>query len=86
MIDRYIYFYNQKRIQLKTGEPAACATLLLLKLNISYQGSFLYCPHKIGQCNGMRGVCVYLKIFFSNVSVGLKILNGIGERYHGRNF
>ena len=21
MIDRYIYFYNQKRIQLKTGEP-----------------------------------------------------------------
>ena len=31
------------------------------------------------------GVCLPKNIF-SNVSVGLKILNGIGERYHGRNF
>lgn len=34
MIDRYIHFYNYERIH--------------LKLNISYQGSFLYCPHKLG--------------------------------------
>ncbi|WP_295629303.1 hypothetical protein, partial [uncultured Intestinimonas sp.] len=29
---------------------AASATPLLLKLNISYQGTFLYCPHIMGQC------------------------------------
>ncbi|MBS6218476.1 MAG: hypothetical protein KH704_16430, partial [Clostridiales bacterium] len=28
---------------------AACATPLLLKLDISYQGSFLYCLHNLGQ-------------------------------------
>ena len=45
MIDRYIYFYNHERIQLNTAD----ATPLQLKLNFSYQGLFLCCPHNLGQ-------------------------------------
>ena len=54
MIDRYIHFYNHERIQLKTGEAPLASTPLHLKLNFSYQGSFLYCPHKMGQFKKLR--------------------------------
>ena len=43
MIDRYIYFYNHERIQLKTGE-----TPLRLKFNISCQGLFFVLSTQLG--------------------------------------
>ena len=40
MIDRYIYFYNHERIQLKTGEASLARRLSTLILFLSCQGSF----------------------------------------------
>ena len=57
MIDRYIYFYNHERIQLNTAD----ATPLQLKLNFSYQGLFLCCPHNLGQLK-WRGRSFFLRM------------------------
>ena len=56
MIDRYIHFFITMSASVKDWRGAACATPLLLKLDISYQGSFLYCLHNLGQfTQGERG-------------------------------
>lgn len=39
----------------KDWRGAACAAPLHLKLNISYQGSFLYCLHNLGQFTNLSG-------------------------------
>ena len=49
MIDHYIHFYSHERILVKTGEAPLARRLSCQALNISYQGSFLYCPHNLGQ-------------------------------------
>ena len=48
MIDRYIYFYNHAH-PVKDWRGAAGTAPLRLKRNLSYQGPFWYCPHKMGQ-------------------------------------
>ena len=49
MIDRYIRFYSHERNPVKDWRGAAGATPLRLKLDFSYQGSFLCCPHNLGR-------------------------------------
>ena len=49
VIDNYIYFYNHQRIQLKTGVAP------LEMQYFSYQGSFLCCPHNLGQARRLSG-------------------------------
>ena len=38
-------------------------TPLHLKLNLSYQGLFLYCPHNLGQFMGLAGI--FIRVDFS---------------------
>ena len=54
LIDRYIYFYNHERIQIKNGSGTAVAAPLRLKLNILH-GGFLYCLHNLGRFNHLPG-------------------------------
>ena len=48
-IDSYIYFYNHRSYPVKNWSGAAHAAPLRLKLNFSYQGTFLCCPYNLGQ-------------------------------------
>ena len=61
MIDRYIYFYNHERIQLKNWSGAASATPLHLKLNLSYQGLFFVLSAQSGAVHMGTHGAVFLR-------------------------
>ena len=64
-IDSYIYFYNHRSYPVKNWSGAAHAAPLRLKLNFSYQGTFLCYPYNWGQyiirCRGFVFVGYSLK-------------------------